>query len=81
MYLMPVMFLGIFNNFSSGLSYYYFLANMISFGQQYLFKLAVNEDAIHAKIQENKKKPQTKSKFQQKLEQMAKDRGMKPPKK
>ena len=54
---------------------------MISFGQQYLFKLAVNEDAIHAKIQENKKKPQTKSKFQQKLEQMAKDRGMKPPKK
>ena len=81
MYLMPVMFLGIFNNFSSGLSYYYFLANVISFGQQYLFKLAVNEDAIHAKIQENKKKPQTKSKFQQKLEQMAKDRGMKPPKK
>lgn len=82
MYLMPVMFLGIFNNFSSGLSYYYFLANVISFGQQYLFKLAVNEQAIHAKIQENKKRPQaqTKSKFQQRLEQMAKERGMKPPK-
>jgi YidC/Oxa1 family membrane protein insertase len=82
MYLMPIMFLGIFNNFSSGLSYYYFLANVISFGQQYLFKLAVNEKAIHAKIQENKKRPQaqTKSKFQQRLEQMAKDRGMKPPK-
>jgi YidC/Oxa1 family membrane protein insertase len=80
MYLMPVMFLGIFNNFSAGLSYYYFLANVISFGQQYLFKLAVNENAIHAKIQENKKKPQTKSKFQQKLEQMAKERGIKPPK-
>ncbi len=81
MYLMPIMFLGIFNNYSAGLSYYYFLANVISFGQQYMFKLAVNEDAIHAKIQENKKKPQTKSKFQQKLEQMAKDRGIKPPKK
>ncbi|MFN5325094.1 MAG: membrane protein insertase YidC [Bacteroidota bacterium] len=82
MYLMPVMFLGIFNNFSSGLSYYYFLANVISFGQQYLFRLAVNEKAIHAKIQENKKRPQaqTKSKFQQKLEQMAKERGIKPPK-
>ncbi|MGR6087201.1 MAG: membrane protein insertase YidC [Arcticibacter sp.] len=81
MYLMPIMFLGIFNNYSAGLSYYYFLANVISFGQQYMFKLAVNENAIHAKIQENKKKPQTKSKFQQKLEQMAKERGIKPPKK
>lgn len=77
MYLMPIMFLPIFNNFSSGLSYYYFLANMISFGQQYLFRAAVDENAIHAKIQENKKRPQTqtKSKFQQRLEQMAKDRG------
>ncbi len=79
MYLMPVMFLGIFNNYSAGLSYYYFLANMISFGQQFLFRAAVNEKAIHAKIQENKKRPQsaTKSKFQQRLEQMAKDKGIK----
>ncbi len=78
MYLMPVMFLGIFNNYSAGLSYYYFLANMISFGQQFLFRAAVDEKAIHAKIQENKKKPQsqTKSKFQQRLEQMARDKGI-----
>ncbi|MDQ3050120.1 MAG: membrane protein insertase YidC [Bacteroidota bacterium] len=78
MYLMPVMFLGIFNNYSAGLSYYYFLANMISFGQQFLFRAAVDEKAIHAKIQENKKKPQsqTKSKFQQRLEQMARERGV-----
>jgi YidC/Oxa1 family membrane protein insertase len=76
MYLMPIMFLGIFNNYSAGLSYYYFLANMISFGQQYLFKATVDEDALHKKIQENKKRPQaqTKSKFQQRLEQMAKER-------
>jgi YidC/Oxa1 family membrane protein insertase len=76
MYLMPVMFLGIFNNYSAGLSYYYFLANMISFGQQYIFRAAVDENAIHAKIQENKKRPQaqTKSKFQQRLEKMAKER-------
>ncbi|MBL0339573.1 MAG: membrane protein insertase YidC [Bacteroidetes bacterium] len=82
MYLMPVMFLGIFNNYSAGLSYYYFLANMISFGQQFLFRAAVDEKAIHAKIQENKKRPQaaTKSKFQQRLEQMAKDRGINPKK-
>ncbi len=80
MYLMPVMFLGIFNNYSAGLSYYYFLANMISFGQQYLFRAAVDEQAIHAKIQEHKKKPQSqnKSKFQKRLEQMARDRGINP---
>ena len=71
-YIMPVMFLGIFNNYAAGLSYYYFLANMITFGQQFLFRAAVDEKAIHAKIQENKKRPQaqTKSKFQQRLEQM-----------
>lgn len=77
MYLMPIMFLGIFNNYSSGLSYYYFLANMITFGQQYLFKSFVDEKAIHAKIQENKKKPVKKSKFQERLEKMAKERGVK----
>jgi YidC/Oxa1 family membrane protein insertase len=76
-YLMPVVFLGVFNNYSAGLSYYYFLANVTSFGQQYLFKLFVNEKEIHRRIQENKKKPleSKKSKFQQKLEEMAKARG------
>lgn len=73
MYLMPIMFLGFFNSYSSGLSYYYFLANMVTFGQQFLFKKLVDEDAIHAKIQENKKKPVTKSGFQKKLEDMAKN--------
>jgi YidC/Oxa1 family membrane protein insertase len=79
MYLMPLIFLGILNDYSAGLSYYYFLANMISFGQQYLFRSLVDEKAIHAKIQENKRKPQTakKSGFQQRLEQMAKERGYK----
>lgn len=77
MYLMPILFLGIFNNYSAGLSYYYFLANMITFGQQFLFRQFVDENAIHAKIQENKKKPTKKSNFQQRLEKMAKERGYK----
>jgi len=77
MYLMPLMFLGFFNNYASGLSYYYFLANIITFSQMYLMRKFVNEDAIHAKLQENKKKPVKKSKFQQKLEDMAKQKGMK----
>ncbi|MFN5356901.1 MAG: membrane protein insertase YidC [Bacteroidota bacterium] len=82
MYLMPIIFLGVFNNYSAGLSYYYFLANTISIGQQYLFRAFVDEDEIHRKIQENKKRPasQTKSKFQQRLEKMAKDRGYNMPK-
>jgi len=81
MYLMPIFFLGFFNNYSSGLSYYYFLSNMFGFGQQYIFKYFLDEDAIHRQIQENKKKPVKKSGFQQRLEDMAKQKGIKPPKK
>ncbi len=81
MYLMPIFFLGFFNNYSSGLSYYYFLSNIFGFGQQYLFKAFIDEDAIHRQIQENKKKPVKKSSFQQRLETMAKERGIQPPKK
>jgi YidC/Oxa1 family membrane protein insertase len=84
MYIMPIFFLGFFNNFSAGLSYYYFLANVISMVQQWVIKkFFIDEDAIHRKIQENKKKPkaQKKSKFQQRLEDMAKQRGYNLPKK
>lgn len=81
MYLMPIMFLGIFNNYSSGLSYYYFLANIITFGQMYIFRVAIDEDKLHRKIQANKKKPKKKSGFQKRLEEAAKKRGYKPPKK
>jgi YidC/Oxa1 family membrane protein insertase len=73
MYLMPIFFLGFFNNYSAGLSYYYFLSNIFGFAQQYLFKAFIDEDAIHAKIQENKKKPVKKSGFQARLEAMAKE--------
>ncbi len=80
MYLMPIMFLGFFNNYSAGLSYYYFLSNVIGFGQQYLFKAFLDENKIHAQIQENKKKPVKKSSFQQRLEQMSKVKGQLPKK-
>jgi YidC/Oxa1 family membrane protein insertase len=72
MYLMPVMFLGFFNSYSSALSYYYFLANMITFGQMAIFNKMVNEKAIHEKIAANKKKPVKKSGFQKRLEEMSK---------
>lgn len=77
MYLMPILFLGFFNNYSAGLSYYYFLSNIFGFGQQYLFKAFIDENKIHAQIQENRKKPVKKSSFQQRMEQIAKERGLK----
>jgi YidC/Oxa1 family membrane protein insertase len=75
MYLMPVMMLFFFNNYPAGLSYYYFLANVISLLQTLIIqKVFINEDAIRAKLEANKKRPKAnkKSKFQQKLEDMAK---------
>lgn len=82
-YLMPIVFLGVLNSNSSGLTYYYFCANMITFAQQWLIRRTVNEEALHKQIQDNKKKPhvEKKSKFQQKLEEMAKARGYQAPKK
>ena len=75
MYLMPIMFLGFFNSYSSGLSYYYLLANVFTFAQMYLMRKFVNEQKIHLQIQENKKKPVKKSGFQHRLEEMAKKQG------
>ena len=78
MYLMPIMFLGFFNNYAAGLSYYYFLANMFTFTQQYFMKRMIDEDAILVQIEANKQKPaKPKSKFQKKLEAMQKQQEQK----
>ncbi len=74
MYFMPVIFLGVMNNYSAGLSYYYFLANMITFGQTFAMRRFVDEDALRRKIEDHKKKPVKVSSFQQRLEKMAKER-------
>ncbi|MEX2595889.1 MAG: membrane protein insertase YidC [Salibacteraceae bacterium] len=81
-YFMPFMLLFFFNSYSSGLSYYYFSANVITMLQQFVVKrYFIDEEKIHRKIQENKKKPAKKSSFQQRIEKMAKDRGYQGPKK
>jgi YidC/Oxa1 family membrane protein insertase len=80
MYMMPVMFMLILNNFSSGLTYYYFLANMITYLQNIISKRFINADAVLATLEENKKKPVKKSKWQQRLEDAAKQRGISPAK-
>ena len=72
MYLMPIMFLGFFNNYAAGLSYYYFLANMFTFSQQFLMRRFIDDEALLKEIEDNKKKPRKKSKFQKRLEEMQK---------
>ena len=81
MYMMPIMFMLILNNFSAGLTYYYFLANMLTYAQNMISKRFINADAVLATLEENKKKPLKKSKWQQRLEAAAKQRGINPPKK
>jgi len=73
MNIFTVMMLFFFNSMPSGLSLYYFTANMISIGQMWVIKnYIIDEGAIRAKIEDNKKKPKKKSAFQQRLEEAQK---------
>ena len=69
-YIMPVMFMFVLNSYPAGLSFYYFVSNIFTFGQQALFKLFVDDAKIRQKVEENKVKnvDKKKSKFQQRLE-------------
>ena len=80
MYMMPVMFMLILNQFSSGLTYYYFLANMLTWVQNLISKRFIDADKVLAVLEENKKKPLKKSKWQQRLEEASRQRGINPPK-
>ena len=71
MYLSPLMMLVFFNSYASGLSLYYFVSNLITiFIMLAIKKFILNEDKIHAQIQENKKKPKKESKFQRKMREL-----------
>lgn len=72
MNLMPVMMLFFFNSYASGLSLYYFIANMVTLGQTWLIRSFIDDDAILEKLKQNKTKPKKKSRFQQRLENMQK---------
>ena len=69
MYLMPLMFLVFFNNYASGLSYYYFISLLITIAQTYACRLFVSEDKVRAKMAENAKKPKKKSGLMARLEE------------
>ena len=71
MYFSPIMMLFFFNNYASGLSLYYFISNLISIGIILVIKnYILDEDKIHAQIQENKKKPKKQGRFQKKMAEM-----------
>ena len=72
MYLMPLMFLFIFNNYASGLSYYYFISLLITILQTYSCRLFVTEEKVRATMAANASKPKKKSKWMQRLEEAQK---------
>jgi YidC/Oxa1 family membrane protein insertase len=67
-YFMPVIFLGVLNDYASGLTWYYFVSNMITFGQQFVIRKTVDDQKLHAQIAAARKKPVKKSKFQERME-------------
>lgn len=69
MYLMPVMFLVFFNNYASGLSYYYLLSLLITIIQTYVFRLVIDEQKVRATMKANAAKPKKKSGFMARLEE------------
>ena len=71
MYFSPIMMLFFFNNYASGLSLYYFISNLISIGIILVIKnYILDEDKIHAQIQEKKKQPKKQGRFQKKMAEM-----------
>ncbi|RHJ85390.1 membrane protein insertase YidC [Parabacteroides sp. AM08-6] len=72
MYMMPVMMLVFFNQYASGLTYYYFISTLITILQTIIFRYTINEDKLLAKLEANKKKPLKKSGFMKRLEEAQK---------
>jgi YidC/Oxa1 family membrane protein insertase len=69
-YLMPVIFLGVFNNYAAGLSYYYFLSNMITFGQQFAIRSYIDEKKILAKMEKKKESPTKENRLMRRMREL-----------
>jgi YidC/Oxa1 family membrane protein insertase len=74
MYFMPVIFLAVMNKYAAGLSWYYFLANMFTFLQNFVMKKVISDSKIRAQLEANMKKPVKQGGFAKRLEDMAKQR-------
>lgn len=73
-YFLPVIFMFVLNSFPAALSFYYFVSNIVTFGQQAIIRKFVDDEKIRKILDENKKrnKNKKKSKFQQRLEEAMK---------
>lgn len=71
-YFMSVFLFFFFNQNASGLCYYYLLTSLLTMIQNWAFRFAINEEKLLARLEENKKKPRKKSKWQQRLEEAQK---------
>ena len=79
MYVMPLMFMFVLNSYPAGLTYYYFLSNIVTFSMQWGIRKSVNDEAILAKIEAKKAQPKSekkKSKFQARLEEMQRQQNL-----
>lgn len=75
-YVMPVVFMFVLNSFPAGLSFYYFVSNLVTIGQQIIIRKFVDEDKIKHTLEENKKKsattPGKKSRWMSRIEEAMK---------
>lgn len=70
-YIFPFILIFIFNRLPSALTWYYTVSNIITLLLQFVIqRYIIDHDKIVAKIELNRKKPKTKSKWQERLEQM-----------
>jgi YidC/Oxa1 family membrane protein insertase len=70
-YVFPVILLFVFNSLPAGLTWYYTVSNLITLGLQFVIQnYIIDHDKVLAKIETNRKKPKTKSKWQQRMEDM-----------
>lgn len=73
MYLMPVMFLFVLNDYPSGLNYYYFISTLISVGTVIVLRRTTDEVKLLSILEAKKKDPkQKKTGFAARLEAMQK---------
>lgn len=73
-YVMPILFLGFFNSFASGLTAYLLFSNTFNILQTVITKnFLIDEDKLRAKMEENKKKPKKKSGFSARLQEALKE--------
>ena len=70
-YIFPFFLLFIFNRLPSALTWYYTVSNLITLGLQFVIQnYIIDHDKILAKIEQNRKKPKAKSKWQERIAQM-----------